>query len=281
VLDLAISAGGRAVAVGGTTGASLFVSIERPDWTSTSVVSGGGALRDVVELGDGSFLAVGSGGNAGVRASGTLDGTWSQSTVAFPGDPNEKALVSVVEVGGVLYACGFDDGGEGTPEMPFSLMMRDSGTGFELMSRPCTTCSHYEFTTLGHTTGGGVLLGGAITNFGSSDPADYYTAFLALYSPGSDSWTEIVLPEADALDRVNDILLASDGSLYLACGADGSAALVRQPPGGLAAVEWMAEGDGDLRSLAERADGSVLASGSLGSGSSARPVLLERRSTEE
>ena len=74
---------------------------------------------------------------------------------------------------------------------------------------------------------GGILLGGAITNFAGG--ADEYTAFLLLRSVAGD-WAEIVLPDPEALERVNDILIAADGTLYLACGME-TGFILRWPSG--------------------------------------------------
>lgn len=274
VFDVEVASTGRGVAVGGSLGGAVFVATDGPEWTATSLVAGSGILLDVVERADGSLVAVGSSAASPVRVDGSIDGEWTRSTVALPGNPNDRSLVAVTEGADGLYACGFNDGGEGTPENPFRLVMRDTGSGFELMPGPCTDCTSHEYEAMASTSSGGVLLGGAITNF-RIDAADDYRAFLALWSPTSEDWVEIVLPDAGALDKVNAILVASDGSVYLACGMEGSATVVRQPPDGPAVVDWVADGPADVLDLAELDDGTILAGGRRG-GAQFEPLLLLR-----
>ena len=89
-----------------------------------------------------------------------------------------------------------------------------------------------------------------------------------------------MLPDPVALGRVNDILLARDGSIYLACSDEyddtSTARLARVTGSGI--EEEISPFGGELLQLAETADGTIYAAGSRRvAGSTARePVLLRR-----
>jgi len=117
-------------------------------------------------------------------------------------------------------------------------------------------CTNWEFQSVAVSDEGGIVLGGSITNFAGG--ANEYTAFLLLRSAGGD-WAEIVLPAAQELMTVNDILFARDGVAYLACGRE-SAFILRWPPGG-SVTRDAAFASARINRLAEAPDGSISAAG--------------------
>ncbi|TPW04777.1 MAG: hypothetical protein FD129_2855, partial [bacterium] len=89
-------------------------------------------------------------------------------------------------------------------------------------------------------------------------------------------WAEIVLPEPGRLDRVNDILVATNGDIYLACGVEGS--IILRVSG--TSMSEAALPDARIAQLAEAPDGSIWAAGAIVdlAGGSSRPMIWRRSS---
>lgn len=227
-----------------------FVLDERGGWSRVDVSLGVLAMAQsggVIRLAGSPGLLVSPGADA-----------WTPESLPFPATTNERGLVDIAARNGVWAACGFDDGAEGTPESPYHVVFLNGGAGWQRLELPCGGCGNREFRAVAVSATGGVLLGGAITNF-QGGAADEYVAFLLVRSAGGD-WVEIVLPAAGELDRVNDILVTTDGTVYLACGMGGVSRIVRSPTGGPAVREASFE-DARIESLAEGPGGAIHAVG--------------------
>lgn len=272
--DAGFALDGRAVVVGGAVSGGVRVWAERPDFTPVDLTRSG-TLRSVARDNEGDFVATGSGTTSIPLARGSIDGAWVATTVPTPGDPQEKALERIVSHPDGLFAVGWDDGGEGTAEMPHALFLHSSGAAWDLVALPCGGCSNVELKALTVLPSGTLVLGGARTEWSAPHAEDRSVATLSFYDPSTLAWTAIVLPEASALDRVNDVVRTSEGSLVLACGRDGGAALAFLPAGGGGSVEWRAD-EASLYAVVEAHDGSVLAGGFREDGEA---LLLRRWST--
>ena len=277
LFDVALDPNGRAVVVGGSPGeGQVFVGTESPTFAPTSRVQGNGVLQTVLRRDAGSFLASGYGSGGLPAVNGTLDGAWSYTTIPTPGGAGEKSIVDLVESQGVVFACGFDDAAAGTPASPFQMLLRDAGSGFEVVDTPCGACGNRDFRALAVAPDGGLLLGGATLDFSAGAP-DASVALLWYRAPAGGGWTELLVPDAGPLDRVNAILVTADGSIVLACGGDlpAEAALVRLPASGGAIIEYR-RANVEVLGLAETDAGEVLALGVDERGGAPRPLLLRR-----
>lgn len=248
-----------------------FVLDERGGWNRIDVSIGALAMA----TSGGVTRLAGSGGTA-LLVSVAAD-SWSAESLPFPSTTGERGLVDIAARDGVWVACGYDDGAEGTPDSPHAVLFRNGGTGWQRLAVPCGGCSNREFRSVAVSATGGLLLGGAITDYGAG-AADASVAFLLVRSASGD-WTEIVLPDAGRIDRVNDILVASDGGIYLACGLDGAHCVLRSPSGAPASCELSLE-HARIAALGEGPGGILYAVGAtLAPGDSALPApALWRRS---
>lgn len=250
------AAGGQAIIAGAALNSpgGGFVLDERDGWNRIPVPLG--ALATAVSAGE-IRLAGSSTNNAQLLASIAAD-AWNPESLPFPSGTGERGLADIFARNGVWVACGFDDGAEGTPESPNGVVFRRSGGAWERLPSPCGGCGNREFRAVAISATGGILLGGAITDFSLAAPDDY-VAFLLVRSPSGD-WAEIVLPQAGALDRINDIWIAADRSLYLACGQNGTARILHLPVGKPAALEATLS-NARIEELAEGPDGAIYAAG--------------------
>ncbi len=261
LLAVAIDGAGKGVIVGVniSSAGSPLVLAERPGWTRVALPATNGGLQAVTVDESGTFLAAGPGGASIFALSGTADGSWTTVSIPLPGDPQEKSLVDLAWHSGTWAGCGFDDGANGDEDSPFSVLLTDEGAGWILRKGlGCGGCGNREFRAVAFNQQGALLLGGAITDF-SAGAVDDYVAFLMQYDAVHDEWLEFVLPEAGTLDRVNDILVAANGDVYLACGESGSA-LVHHYSTGETTIEWQSS-DVRLQSLAEAENGDIYAVG--------------------
>lgn len=247
---------------------SGFILDERGGWSRHNFVFGGRAFASTSGI---VRVAGAAAGNNAVLVSRAPD-VWVPEPLPFPGDGNERALVDSSAFDGVFVVCGFDDGGEGTPQSPNSVVFRNDGGEWERLDAPCGGCTNREFRTVAVTPTGSFFLGGAETDFSAGSP-DPYRAFLLISSRAGD-WAEIVLPEPGKLDCVNDILIATGGDIYLACGVEGST-IVRMS--GTAVYEAELPG-ARIAQLAEAPDGSIWAAGAIvdEAGGSSRPMIWKR-----
>jgi hypothetical protein len=231
-----------------------------------------GALQAVVALRAQDIVASGFGTSAVLVATGSIYDGLDFGLVTTPGDPGEKSLVDLTESLDVVYGLGFDDGADGSPEQPFRIVMQYREGAWSMMPSPCGDCAFREFRAIAASPSG-LYVGGAITDF-SPEAVDESVAWLMMWSFVAEEWTDVELPSAGDLDRVNDILVSSSGDVFLACG-DQAAAIVKMPVAGSGVVEW--EDDGIvLLGLGESGDGTLLACGLIEGVENGTPVVLER-----
>lgn len=252
-----------------TPSGSGFILDERGGWSRHEVSFGGIAFAS---SGDTLRFGGAAAGTAQVRVSRAAD-VWTPESLPYPSVGGEHGLEDLAARNGHWVACGFDDGAEGTPESPNSVLFRDNGSGWERIEVACGGCSNREFQSVAVHTGGGLFLGGSITEFGGG--ANDYTAFLMLRTADGD-WVEIVLPAPTELRTINDILLARDGDVYMACGMD-STVILRWPAGGSIERDALIASARVTR-LAEAPDGSIWAAGARldDEGEVARPAIWKR-----
>lgn len=103
----------------------------------------------------------------------------------------------------------------------------------------------------------GTIFVGGIDGAGGLSPK----AFLTQRS-SDGQWTELVLPDPENLHGVNDILVAGDGSIYLACMGEGDqteANLIRAFAGGV--QKEITAFPGGLNQLGEAENGDIFAVG--------------------
>lgn len=205
----------------------------------------------------------------------TTPGSWIPETTPYPTTHGERALQDLSARSGDWVTCGFDDAGDGTPQYPNQVLFLNQGSGWERISISCGGCSAWEFKTVAMSETGGILLGGAFTNFGGG--ANEYTASLLVRSVSGD-WADIVLPSPTQLKRVNDILIAQDGTVYLACGMETSY-LMRSSPG-QALVKDATLPSARIHRLTESPDGTIWAVGAVldSQGAVLRPAIWKRLS---
>ncbi len=278
-LDLAFEPDGRAVLAGFTAAGAPSVLAERPNWTEVPLPAMTGGLQSLARDGGGVFHAAGSGTAEIPGVMGTIDGSWTRESYPTAGDPQEKSIVDMAAGSGILYACGFDDGADGTPQAPFAVLMANSGNGWNAVAGPPGSEANHEFRAVEVNSQGALLLGGAVTDYsaGAPDPSRAFLA-LRLNSTPPDEWAQAELSQAGDLDRVNDILAAASGDTYLACG-DSTAYLVWIPRGFAASVVEFAGAGVSLYALAEDGAGRIYAAGGRTENGRMRPLILRREET--
>ena len=277
IQDVAIDAFGRRVLVGYTYSLKQWILEEGPPWrlaVPEPFLDGG--LLAVASDGASTFTATGTAGASIAAWTGSVEGDWTHFTIQTPGDPNDKSLVDIAYGAGAWVGCGFDDGGEGTVEQPFSILMIDEGSGWGLINSPCGGCGNAKYEAVAVSQTGLIYLGGAITDF--SGGGSEYTAFLRSYARDIEEWTEIDLPDPTSLGRVNEILLTPTGDIYLDCGVD-DASLVRLPDGQSSLepsnLEWYGA-NSRLTGLAVTGAGTVYAVGAQDLVGDFQPLMLSR-----
>jgi hypothetical protein len=203
-------------------------------------VSGGMLTVD----GEGAFMVAGGRSDGGGLWTSTAPGNWNFDTLPLSGT-NDSGFRDVYVRGDRAVACGYDDGAD-TLRV---ILARTASTDWEKVQLPGIFGRTFYSVALSDS---GVIFVGGIEGAGGPSP----TAFLMLRSVDGD-WTDLVLPDPGLLHGVMDILIASDGSIYLACegeGDDTSANLVHADasgvrteitpfPGGLIQVGQSASGD--------------------------------------
>jgi hypothetical protein len=262
-------AGEAIVAGADATSGVGFILDERGGWSRHD-----GAFGALAFAASGNTLRLGgsAAANQQVRISTSAD-VWTPESLPYPVGAGERGIQDIAARNSHWAACGFDDAGDGSPESPSRVLFADDGAGWERIDAGCGGCSNREFEAVAVGASGAILLGGSITDF--SGGASVYTASLLLRSTGGD-WVEIVLPRADEIEAVNDILLATDGTTYLACGRE-AGYILRWPVGGTAAREATFS-SARINRLAEAPDGSIWAAGAwlTAEGDVERPAIWKR-----
>jgi hypothetical protein len=236
-----------------------------------------GLLQEVVALSAGEIFGAGTGGTGIPFVTGSADAGFEHSVLALGG---EAGLTSLVEESGAVYGCGFNDAADGTQEDPYRMVMKYEGEAWQRLPSPCLGCGSFNFSAI-DASPEVLYVGGSSTAIQTPDEpygdgVAVETAWLSKYSFVEPGWTQLVLPDAELLQRVNAVLAASNGDLYLACGSpDTPAYLLRGEPGEEFEVEAELPGV-RLFSLAETPDGRILAAGLEPGEVEGRPVLLQR-----
>jgi hypothetical protein len=265
--DLAVIAGVDLSALSG------FILDERNGWSQHNVAVGGLAFA----VHDDTLRVAGASGTTQQVMISTAPDSWTLETVPYSSTgQNERQLQDLSARGGRWVACGFDDAGDGTPDSPNNVLFLNQGAGWERISVSCGGCSNREFRSVAASETGGVLLGGAVTDF--TGGANEYTASLLVRSVSGD-WAPLTLPAPTELKRVNDILIAQDGTVYLACGLGTTSYLVRSVNGD-SMVRDATVTKARINRLAESPDGSIWAAGAVldAEGNVLRPAIWKRTS---
>ena len=176
---------------------------------------------------------------------------WTVDPIPLSG-VNETGLVDVDMRGDLTVVCGFDDGAD----VPQVLLMREGTADWQFVDLGGIATFGRTFEAAALTADGAIFLGG-IAGAGGLSPV----AFLSVRSAAGD-WAEIELPNPTRLGRVNDILIAADGTVYLACSGEAdipTAHIVHSSQSG--AVEELLPFPGELVALAQTEDGTVWAVG--------------------
>ncbi|RKZ15970.1 hypothetical protein DRQ53_07585 [bacterium] len=253
-----------------STGAQIW-SEGVGNWTTTTAKMPG-FLQDVVAVGGEDIAAAGTGETGVATTTGSIHSELKFETVQLPGVQNEASLVDLAVSSGGVYGCGFNDGGDGSPEEPRQIVMRYANDEWTLLDTPCgQDCFGVGLAAIAATPTE-VYVGGS--RFISEPGRAQESAWLAVYSIEMQEWQEIVLPEADSLGRVSAILVASDGVVYLT-GGESSAWIARKEAASEPVVEWSSH-DVVLWSLAELDDGQIVAGGVEPGLAAGRPVLFGR-----
>jgi len=138
LLAAGIEASGDAVVAGidhvSPTG---FVLDERGGWSRHDVAFGALAFA---ASGDTLRFGGAAGGNQQIVVSTSSD-VWTLESLPYP-TGGEHGIEDVAAGSGHWAACGFDDGGDGTPESPNSVLFRDQGTGWERIGVECGGCTN-------------------------------------------------------------------------------------------------------------------------------------------
>lgn len=264
--DLALHASGAVVTVGFDPGATSSVVHDERTATPSTVSFETSALMTVD--GDDDFFVAGGLIGGGHLVSSESAGSWTQDDFPSSGR-NDRGFWDVDVRGDLAAACGFDDGAD-TLQV---VLRRTRTTSWEALNRDGLPYS-VALRSIAIDDDGAVFVGGTLRP-GSLDEE----AFAAVRNPAGE-WIALILPDAERLGRVNDILIARDGSIYLACSSEyedtSTAHLLRASDAGVASE--ITPFDGQLLQLAETGDGTVYAVGSRRTGSSPGrvPVVLRR-----
>lgn len=217
---------------------------------------------------EGQVMTAGGSAAGGRSVTSTAPQTWISDPLPLS-EADEAGLLDVDIRGGMAAACGFDDGAD----VPQVLLLRQGTGDWQLADLGGLTTFSRTFTAVALGDDGAVFVGG-IAGAGGSHP----TAFLSVRSSAGD-WADIVLPNPTQLGRVNDILVAADGSVYLACSGEDdlpTAHIVRAS--GVGPVEEIAPFPGELNALTQDGDGTIWAAGTrMQAGSPVRQGMLLRR----
>lgn len=266
--DGALGADGDPVVVGwGFDGSSPYGALyDGRTAKPTSVVRPAVGLLTVDGSGD--FFVAGGASQGGVLLSSFAPGSWNTDDVPTTG-LNDGGFEDVYVRGDVAVACGYDDGADTLQVM----LRRTASTPWQHVNRNGLAFA-LSLQCIAVDDGGKIYVGG-IEGAGSPDAK----AFLFVRDIGG-VWTNVELPDPQALGGVNDICIADDGSVYLACGGEtveaGMAQILRVV--GTVVSAELTPFEGNLDQIAQTQDGTLFAvGGRMGPGSRATTgVLLQR-----
>ena len=217
--------------------------------------------------GDGGLFVAGGVSTGGSLMTSRSIGQWGEDPLPLTGR-NDSGFRDVDVLGDRTVVCGYDDGSD----ILTVVLQRDGAGPWTHLTLPPDQFFGRTLRAIAQTADGAIFLGG-ISGAGGLNP----TAFLMVRSAEGD-WADIVLPDPAGLGGINDILLAQDGSIYLACSGeydDSTAQIVRSSDTRI--NKEIASFTGQLWKLAQTADGTLYAAGwRSDQGPFNRPVLLRR-----
>lgn len=159
--------------------------------------------------GEGSFMVAAGYAMGGELWTSTTAGSWIMDDVTPPmTGTNDSGFNDVFIRGDHAVACGFDDGAD-ILQVILEWTPLTSWTKVELAGSTFRT-----FNCVALSDNGTIFVGG-IERAGSPGSK----AFWAQCSP-QGVWTDLALPDPEGLRGVNDILIASDNTIYLACAGE-------------------------------------------------------------
>ncbi len=246
--DLTLDTNGQAVLAGWRDASPLSVVLDRrgPD---EGVYITQGTFGMLTVDGEGSFMVAGGRSRGGGLWTSTGPAQWTFDNLPLTGT-NDSGFRDVYIRGDQAVACGYDDGAD-TLQV---ILTRTAAT--EWTKIPVGTPFSATFYCIALSESGTVFVGG-IEGAGGISPK----AFLSQRT-ADGSWTDLLLPDPELLHGVMDILIAADGSIYLACMGEGEntqANLVHAGPAGV--VKEITPFPGGLLQLDQAADGSIYAVG--------------------
>jgi hypothetical protein len=247
--DLAVDAVDSVVLAGfATLGANPTRILDTRGPAGAAVVGPGLGLLTID--GENSFYVAGGFSRGGQLWTSLDPGQWTADTLPLTGT-NDSGFRDIDVRGDNAVACGFDDGADTLTV----LLSRSTTTDWQKIPLGGGQFGR-TFRCVALSATGDIFVGG-ISGAGGLDPHP----FLAVRSPGGD-WTDVVLPAPEQTGMVNDILLASDGAIYLACSGEVGhelATIIRADGNG--AAHEITPFRGELFQLAEGPDGKVYAVG--------------------
>ena len=246
-MDLAVDTAGRAALAGFnmTPPHSILIDYRRP---GTDIVEQASLGLLTVDC-EGSFAVAGGRSQGGGLWSSTAPGDWNFDDLPLTGI-NDSGFRDVDIRGGRAVACGYDDGAD-TLQV---ILTRTAATGWQkIPAGGPYTATYY---CIAQTDEGTIFVGG-IEGAGGPSPR----AFLAQRT-ADGLWTGLILPDPELLHGVKDILIAADGSIYLACMGEGDhtrANLIHAGPSGV--TKEITPFPGGLLQVDQAADGNIYAVG--------------------
>lgn len=248
-IDLALDPAGRPVLAGYRDSSPLSVLLDFRSGQPTYFTNGTRGLLTVD--GEGSFMVAGGRARGGDLWTSTSANAWNFDDVIPPlTGNNDSGFRDVYIRGDRAVACGFDDGAD-TLQV---ILERTATTGWTKISTagPGTR----TFFCVALSEAGSIFVGG-IEGAGGPTPK----AFLAQRT-ADGLWTDLVLPDPEDLHGVQDILLAGDDTIYLACMGEGDqtrANLIHASSRGVS--KEISPFPGGLLQLGEANNGDIIAVG--------------------
>jgi len=247
MLDLAFDAGGKVALAGVQLSSHAGLVLDLRGIDPKVVTNSGWGLLTVD--GEGSFMVAGGRKKGGDLWTSTGPGTWNVDVLPLTGT-NDSGFRDVYIRGDRAVACGFDDGAD-TLQV---ILERTVSTGWTKVPAGGPYTATYFCIALSED---GTIFVGGIEGAGGMSPKAFLTQRNA-----DGLWAELLLPDPEILHGVNDILIASDGSIYLACMGEGEnsvANLVHAGPGGVR--KEITSFPGGLLQLGEAGNGDIYAVG--------------------
>jgi hypothetical protein len=248
-LDLALDPAGQPVLAGIQDSGPASVLLDFRGPTAEYFTRGTRGLFAVD--GEGSFMVAGGWAMGGDLWTSTAVGTWNMDDVTPPmTGTNDSGFRDVYIQGDRAVACGFDDGADTLQ------VILERTTATEWAKVELDGQSYRTFYCVALSENGTLFVGGIERAGGPGSKA-----FLAQRS-ADGMWTDLGLPDPEGLRGVNDILIADDNTIYLACMGENfnpRGSLVHAQPGKI----WkeINSFSGGLLQVAEADNGDIFAVG--------------------